>query len=84
MTPLSVFEEAVANAEPDQEAEALFGDVKAAKVAAALRKFAEGADLVAIQCFPLLVKSRITPRLGLPLLNAKGRKRPARATSRPA
>jgi L-fucose isomerase and related proteins len=41
-TPLSVFEEAVANAEPDQVAEALFGDVKAAKVAAALRKFAEG------------------------------------------
>ena len=61
MTPLSVFEEAVANAEPDQEAEALFGDVKAAKVAAALRKFAEGADLVAIQCFPFLMKSRITP-----------------------
>jgi L-fucose isomerase-like protein len=41
-TPLSVFEEAVASAEPDQEAEALFGDVKAAKVAAALRKFAGG------------------------------------------
>jgi len=31
VTPLSVFEEAVANAEPDQEAEALFGDVKAAR-----------------------------------------------------
>jgi len=71
--PLSVFEEAVANAEPDQEAEALFGDVKAAKVAAALGKFAEGADLVAIQCFPFLMKSRITPCLGLALLNARGR-----------
>ena len=71
VTPLSVFEEAVANAEPDQGAEALFGDVKAAKVAAALRKFAEGADLVAIQCFPFLMKSRITTCLGLALLNAR-------------
>jgi L-fucose isomerase-like protein len=69
--PLSVFEEAVANAEPDQEAEALFGDVKAAKVAVALRKFAEGADLVAIQCFPFLMKSRITPCLSLALLDAR-------------
>jgi L-fucose isomerase-like protein len=70
-TPLSVFKEAVVNAEPDQVAEALFGDVKAAEVAAALRKFAEGADLVAIQCFPFLMKSRITPCLGLALLNAR-------------
>ena len=38
-----------------------------------MRKFAEGADLVAIQCLPLLVKSRITPRLCLALLNARGR-----------
>ncbi len=62
----------MANAEPDQVAEALFGDVKAAEVAAALCKFAEGADLVAIQCFPFLMKSRITSCLSLALLNARG------------
>ncbi len=66
VTPLFVFEEAAAKAELDQEAEAFFGDVKAAKVAAALRKFAEGADLVAIQCLPFLMKSRITPASAWP------------------
>ena len=71
--PLPAFEEAVANAEPDEEAMAFFGDVKVARITTALRRFAEGADLVAIQCFPFLMKNRITPCLGLALLNARGR-----------
>jgi len=58
-TPLSVFEEAVASAEPDQEAEALFGDVKAAKVAAALRKFAGGGRPRSNTVLPLPTASRL-------------------------
>ena len=71
--PLTAFEAAVAEAEPDEETKAQFGDVKVAKIAAALRRLGEGADLVAVQCFPFLMRNKVTPCLALALLNAKGR-----------
>ncbi|ABL88483.1 conserved hypothetical protein [Pyrobaculum islandicum DSM 4184] len=69
---LADFESAAANSEPDGEALSLFKDERVAKVAAALRKLASGADLIAIQCFPFLIKARYTPCPALALLNAKG------------
>jgi L-fucose isomerase-like protein len=73
VVPLTAFEAAVAEAEPDEEAEAQFGDIRVAKIAAALRRLGEGADLVAVQCFPFLMRNKVTPCLALALLNARRR-----------
>ena len=73
VVPLTAFEAAVAEAEPDEEAKAQFGDVKVAKIVTALRRLGEGADLVAVQCFPFLMRNKVTPCLALALLNARGR-----------
>ena len=73
VVPLTAFEAVVAEAEPDEEAKTQFGDVKVAKIAAALRRLGEGADLVAVQCFPFLMRNKVTPCLALALLNARGR-----------
>lgn len=73
VVPLEKFEEAVDASEPDDELLKLFGDDRVAKVATALEKVSAGANLVAIQCFPFLMKRRYTPCLALALLNSRGR-----------
>ncbi|ACB39182.1 fucose isomerase [Pyrobaculum neutrophilum] len=72
VVPLADFESTVANSEPDSEALSLFGDERVAKVASALRRLAAGSHLVAIQCFPFLMKAGYTPCPALALLNARG------------
>ncbi|MEM1598212.1 MAG: fucose isomerase [Pyrobaculum sp.] len=72
VVPLEEFEKAVDAADPDEDALKLFNDVKVAKITSALRKYAEGRDLAAIQCFPYLIKHKVTPCLALALLNSRG------------
>jgi len=66
------FEKAVEAAPPDSTALKTFGDEKVAKITATLRSLAAGRDLAAIQCFPYLVRNKVTPCLALALLNAEG------------
>jgi len=70
--PLQKFESAISAAEPDADALRALGDERAARVAAAIRKVAEGAELIALQCFPLLARLGFTPCLALAALNARG------------
>mgnify|MGYP001772763062 FL=1 len=72
VVPLEEFEKLVDSSEPDREALALFGDERVAKIAAALSQYAAGADVVAIQCFPFLMKRRYTPCLSVAVLNSRG------------
>lgn len=73
VVPLEKFGELVEASEADGEGVALFGEVKAAKIVAALRSLAVGRDAVAIQCFPYLMRAGVTPCLAVALLNARGR-----------
>ncbi|AFA40272.1 L-fucose isomerase-related protein [Pyrobaculum oguniense TE7] len=73
VVPLEEFEKLVDSSDPDREALALFGDEKVAKIAAALSQYAAGADVVAIQCFPFLMKRRYTPCLSIAVLNSRGK-----------
>ncbi|MGC9130978.1 MAG: fucose isomerase [Pyrobaculum sp.] len=72
VVPLDRFEGLVDSSPPDGGAVEAFGDVQIAKIAAALREIGRGADLVAIHCFPFLMKRRLTPCLALALLNSRG------------
>lgn len=72
VVPLYGFEELVDSSPPDGETVKAFGDVQIAKIAAALREVGRGADIVAIWCFPFLMKRRYTPCLALALLNSRG------------
>jgi L-fucose isomerase-like protein len=70
--PLQRLESAISAAEPDDDALRSLGDERAARVAAALKRVAGGAELVALQCFPLLERLGFTPCLALAALNARG------------
>ncbi|MCX8136865.1 fucose isomerase [Pyrobaculum aerophilum] len=72
VVPLEEFEKLVDSSQGDREASALFGDERVAKIAAALSQYAAGADVVAIQCFPFLMKRRYTPCLSIAVLNSRG------------
>ncbi|MEM1903419.1 MAG: fucose isomerase, partial [Pyrobaculum sp.] len=67
--PLEKFEEFVAASGEDPEAKSLSGSVQLAKLTEALRRLAHGRDLVAIQCFPYLMRNKVTPCLAVALLN---------------
>lgn len=71
--PLEEFERLVEASEEDVETASLFGRGLHARITSALRTLGKERDMVAIQCFPYIMRAGYTPCLSIALLNASGR-----------